>query len=543
MRTLLVTMAGTPTTPSHFMPDNGLAGLAGCLLDAGHEVQVLDLNTVEIMERLFRPSTCERLRPWLAKRLESEMISDTDLQTYFAIERELDEHRTEQFDRLGTELAARVKRDRVQLLGFKLWNGDGWTGSVRMARAVRAAVGDAVFIVGGGSQVDMVREKLFATPGAEAFDAFSVAEGEPTVLGLGDHLDRGLPLDDVPNLILPSNGAYRSTAVRRVDDLEALPRPVYGSDVYPLAGKMRVCTFEETRGCPYRCAFCGHPGKVGNTQRKRAVRSAVDEMSWLREQHGFRGFKLGGSYTPSAYLRDLCNEIVDRKTRLPFCGYGRITDAGDADFPLFHRAGCETLFFGMESGSQIILDRSIHKGHKVADSVATLKACKAAGIYTLASTVFPNPDETAETRQATLDTLREISPDGIPMLFPIPLPGSRWFTEPERYGFSFTDRDAYVMQVASYKARLLLPFKFWDSLDYAVNGKPFAQILDEAAAFAQDVAEAVAGGVVHMSDEVVLMARLAGRDPREFHGGFCLAMMSGDVSGVESLIGEINTDR
>jgi radical SAM superfamily enzyme YgiQ (UPF0313 family) len=388
----------------------------------------------------------------------------------------------------------------------------------------------------------MIGARLFDAPGAEAFDAFSVGEGEPTVLGLGDHVDRGLPLHEVHNLILPLDGSVHSTPVRRMEQIEGLPRPAYGSDVYPLAGKMRVCTFEETRGCPYRCAFCGHPGKVGRSQRKREVRSAVDELLWLRELHGFRGFKLGVSYTPSAYLRALCQHIIDRNARLPFCGYGRITDAGEADFPLFRRAGCESLFFGMESGSQLILDRSIHKGHKVADSVTTLKRCKAAGIFTLASTVFPNPDETPETRQATLDTLREISPDGIPMLFPVPLPGSLWFTQPERYGFSFADRDAYVMQIASYKARLLLPFKFWDSLDYAVNGKPFKRILEEAAAFAADVA-ATSNGVVHMSDEVVLMARLAGRAPRDFHGRFCLAMMSGDTAAVESMIGEINQDK
>ena len=37
-------MAGAPATASYFMPDNGLAGLAALLLEAGHDVEVIDLN-------------------------------------------------------------------------------------------------------------------------------------------------------------------------------------------------------------------------------------------------------------------------------------------------------------------------------------------------------------------------------------------------------------------------------------------------------------------------------------------------------------------
>jgi hypothetical protein len=119
MRALLITMAGTPATPSWFMPDNGLAQLAACLLEAGHDVEVLDLNTIEVMARLAPPADPAAV-----------------------------------FDALGREVAARVVRDRPGLVGFKLWNGDGLDASLRIAAAVRAAVGSATLIVGGGPQVD-----------------------------------------------------------------------------------------------------------------------------------------------------------------------------------------------------------------------------------------------------------------------------------------------------------------------------------------------------------------------------------------------------
>jgi hypothetical protein len=58
----LVSYAGYPYTPSSLMPDNGLASLAGSLLNAGHEVTILDYGTVEIIGRLMPASYKDRLK-------------------------------------------------------------------------------------------------------------------------------------------------------------------------------------------------------------------------------------------------------------------------------------------------------------------------------------------------------------------------------------------------------------------------------------------------------------------------------------------------
>ena len=50
---LLVSYAGYPYTPSSLMPDNGLASLAGSLIQAGHEVKILDYGTLDTVRRLI----------------------------------------------------------------------------------------------------------------------------------------------------------------------------------------------------------------------------------------------------------------------------------------------------------------------------------------------------------------------------------------------------------------------------------------------------------------------------------------------------------
>ena len=49
---ILVSYAGLPVMLSSFFPDNGLASLAGSLRAAGHEVKILDFNTVSTLAQL-----------------------------------------------------------------------------------------------------------------------------------------------------------------------------------------------------------------------------------------------------------------------------------------------------------------------------------------------------------------------------------------------------------------------------------------------------------------------------------------------------------
>ncbi len=416
MRALLISMAGRPATPSWFMPDNGLAQLAACLASAGHDVEVLDLNNLDTMERLAPPTDPG-----------------------------------EAFDALGREVAARAARDRVDVVGFKLWNGDGYDGSCRMAAAVRAALGRSVLILGGGPQVDFFGTALLEDEGAGAFDAFAIAEGEPVVEALAGVVEGRRSLADVPNLLIrASGGGFLVTPIVRVSALDDLPLPLYDEAIYPRKGKVLAGTYEETRGCPYSCAFCNHPRKAGNVMRAKSPERAAAEMRALAARYGFRGFKLGGSFTPSEYLRALARALIATGPRLPFCGYGRLNDARRADFALYRAAGCEALFFGLETGAQLLLDRKIHKGFRVEQAAAVLEACRAAGVFTIASVIYPNPGETEESRRATLEFLARVRPDGAPVHFPILVPGSAWFERPATYGFEVADRAAYVRAALRY---------------------------------------------------------------------------------------------
>ena len=535
-KVLLVTMAGYPMVPSNFMPDNGLAQLAATLLEEGHDVKVVDLNTPELMDRLFP----KELRTPMKEIMEKKITGDLGPQNTTRLdelEQRIEDHREKEFYRMGKELAELVKAEKTDWVGFKLWNGDGFSGSNQMAKAMKVQLPD-IPIIAGGSQVDFFNDFLLEVE--TGFDFFSLGEGEHTVVEFSRFVEGNTDIKHVPNIFFRKNGHKIHTETLRVKDLNALPLPIYDKEIYPSAtnqGKFQMSVYEETRGCPHRCAFCNHPLKAGHQMRLKNVVTAVNEMIELKKRYHFFAFRLGGSYTPSKYLRELAKQLIESQANIEFSGYGRISDAEDADFELFYKAGCRSLFFGVESGNQIILDKA-NKGYESKHCANILKASRKAGIFTITSLMFPNPGETDESRRETLRLIEDVKPDGVPILFPLLLPGSKWWDDPEACGFQVPDRNAYLHNLVNYKARLVYPPRFWPEMLYRIDNKPFHQFATESEEIAKDIE--AKGPVTRISDEIALLALRSGLSVREF-GNYCRwCFLTGNADEMQQLIDKIN---
>lgn len=535
-KALLVTMAGYPMSPSNFIPDNGLAQLAAILLDEGHDVKIIDMNTPELMDRLFPKELRKPVKEIMEVKMAGE-LPPHETARLEDLERRIEAHREKEFTRMGEELARTIQSEKADWVGIKLWNGDGFTGSNLMARAVKGLIPD-IPIIAGGSHVDFFNDFLLEVD--TFFDFFSLGEGEHTVTAFAEFVEGHGMIEDVPNLFFRKNGRTVHTNISRVPDLNAFPLAIYDSEVYPAMGghgKIRMGVYEETRGCPHRCPFCNHPLKVGHKMRFKEAKRAVEEMKELKQKYGFFAFRLGGSYTPSNYLRQLAQGLMESDANIEFCGFGRISDAQEEDFGLLYEAGCRALFFGVESGSQSIIDQ-INKGYRVGKGADILKACRKAGIFTVTSLMFPNPGETEESRKETLRFLEEVRPDGVPVLFPLLLPGSKWWDAPENYGLKVPDREAHLFNLVDYKARLVFPPRFWPEMLYSIDNKPFTRFVAETEEFAREI-EAM-GLSTFISDEMALIALRSGLEPREF-GNYCKwYSVTGDADEMQKLLGNIN---
>ena len=118
------------------------------------------------------------------------------------------------------------------------------------------------------------------------------------------------------------------------------------------------------RGCRAKCSFCGVRNFNGPGVRVRDVDGVVDEMEFLRQNHGIRHFDWLDDdllYNRNEALR-LFNKIAERLPDITWvANNGLIAAAIDADIlDAMRRSGCIAYRIGLESGHPDVL-RQVHK--------------------------------------------------------------------------------------------------------------------------------------------------------------------------------------
>ncbi|HMK91981.1 MAG TPA: radical SAM protein [Thermoleophilia bacterium] len=213
-------------------------------------------------------------------------------------------------------------------------------------------------------------------------------------------------------------------------DLDDLPLPA--RDLLPNAAYVRhnrrlhgfaVTTVMSTRGCPYTCEFCSNVVH-GRSYREHSPARVVDEVE--------QALALG--YERIAFADDVftmrrehvlgvCAEIERRGLRVDWECLGRV-DSLDASMAAeMRRAGCRTVFFGLESGSDEVL-RLMGKGTTTAQASAAVWAAHDAGLEVGGFFILCYPGETDETVLRTLAFADSLPLDYVGLSMPYPLPGT-----------------------------------------------------------------------------------------------------------------------
>lgn len=540
---LLVNYAGYPFAPNSLMPDNGLANLAGNIIASGGEVEILDYGTVNTVARMTSPELQARLTlAWNTLRDPSHgpfasIKKLTTLARLPSAERERRRLQDKFVDEIGTDLVNRIQRKGIEAVGFKLWNGDGLDCSAVLAHRIRQHCPN-VKIFGGGPHVDLFQERILNR--YPYFDALVYGEGEDTLRDLTERGGSRETYNTIPNLIYYDGDTLCMTEEKIIKDLDSLPMPVYDPAVYPsMAGdeKIKLIVIDESRGCQNNCAFCIHPVKSHSTVRIKSIKRLVQEVQRLQQGYGFHAFRFAGSCTPYSLLNDFSREIINQSLNVKYTSFAHIHHSEEADFDLIRKSGCVALFFGIESGSQRILDR-LNKRVTTTEITAALQRAHQAGLFTVGSLIFPAPGDNDETLMESLELIRGLHLGSITLQPPIVIPRTRWFETPDTYGFGIADREKYLEAGMTWKVKIQLPPKFWDPLPVSLDGYSYRKTIERTASFSKQLAPL--GIPISISDENYLMSKLAGLDPVSFRDQSLAAFYSGDVAVIRSLTNAIN---
>jgi len=544
-RSLLINFSGYPAVMRSLALDNGLANLAGSLIQKGHQTIILDYATVDTIKRLFPHEYSDELN-YLTRKiicsLELGFLPQRDdLNGFRELDTRINKLQKEKVYQIAREISKYAKAYKADFVGLKLWSGDGFEGSIAIAEKLKQD-NPKLPVFAGGPHVDSFKENIFDV--CDIFDVLVYGEGEETITMLADYVSGKRRLEDIPNLIYKNNGRIITTPIKRINNLDSLSSPVYDQDVYlAMKGnqKIKMVFIDESRGCPNHCSYCIHPIKSGNRWRQRTPEAVVEQMEEMNRKYGFTTFRFAGSNPPPFLKRRIANEILNRGLRVTYSAFGHIKDGLVVDFKLLRKSGCYSLFFGIESGSQRILDESMNKGIKIGQIAKTIKACKQAGLYVVGSVIIPAPQETEETKKESFDLLLRMRPHSVIVWFPALMLGTDWEKNSQKYGFDIPNRKSYLREAMLYKIKSFYPPILWEpSSEYNLNGKSFNEITKETGNFIRLLEKNRI--LTQVTSETALIAKYARMSPRDFRDKTRKYLSSGDYKSIGELVSKVNQE-
>lgn len=262
-----------------------------------------------------------------------------------------------------------------------------------------------------------------------------------------ERLATGAPLEDLAGLVWrrPGGGnggvpeVVRNSGTPVVEDLDALPMPardLLDNDLYrsPETGR-RLTVVHGNRGCPSRCIFCPAGAMSGYRLRFRSPAKLMEEIEQCVRRFGIREFLFhGDTFTINKrWLLRLCEEIEASGLSIRWGCNSRVDTIDEERAAALRRAGCWVVAFGIESGSQELLDR-MKKGQTLGQAERAVAICKRHGLRTHAFYVIGMPWETEQTLAQTLRFARRLDTDFFDFNIAYPLPGTELFEIVEREG-------------------------------------------------------------------------------------------------------------
>ncbi|MFA5142557.1 MAG: radical SAM protein [Candidatus Omnitrophota bacterium] len=313
----------------------------------------------------------------------------------------------------------------------------------RIAAGIKANTPSAKIIAGGPHVTALVEDTLERFP---EIDIGVVGEGEETLIEVLRSLDRKEPLDQVRGIAFRGPDKRITVTGKRdlIRDIDTLPLPAW--ELLPPLGKfynppgdsinrMPAVGLVTSRGCPGKCIFCDNR-TFGRVFRAHSPAHVLKMIRVLVEDHGVKEIYFEDDYFMASRKRlvEICNGLITAKFDLTWTCTGRISKSIDNELlKLMKRAGCWQICYGIESGSQEILD-IIEKGIKLADVKECVARTRRAGLSVKGFFMLGNFLETEETIRKTMGLIRELPLTDFHMCYFVPFPGSAAYAAADRYG-------------------------------------------------------------------------------------------------------------
>jgi len=270
-----------------------------------------------------------------------------------------------------------IKNKKPDFIGFSLWQLEPFTKIIR--KKIKEDLD--IPLIGGGPIISHLRkENLNEFMNNYKFDYLIEGEGEQVLPLLLDKINKNK--SRIPNLIYSKDKKIHFNRYK-LCNLNSLPFPDFSQfDLDKYYNIFKELPIQTNRGCSWgKCAFCDHHINYKNKFRIFNLNYIINNLNYLSEKYKTNYFSLHDEHIPAKIARDFSKELIKRKYNFYLSGYARFEYSflEKNTFKLMYKAGFRSLSWGLESGSQKVLNL-MNKGINLKDMSKILEKSTKEGI-------------------------------------------------------------------------------------------------------------------------------------------------------------------
>ena len=312
-----------------------------------------------------------------------------------------------------------------------------------------------ILTVLGGPHVTLVPQEVLEE--AKTIDIAVTGEGEYAMLEIAQHLEGKKALSEIKGIAYRQDGSIVVNARRPfLVDLDELPYPAYDlvdMEKYLSPSKIGYRSFQDraismitSRGCPFNCCFCAVHLHMGQSFRAHSAEYVLNHIQYVVDKFKVKNifFEDDNLTLDLNRFEAICDGIINRKIKI-----GWETPNGiRADcltmqlLKKMKQSGANSIFVGVESGDQQILDKVVCKSLNLNKVVEFAKNSQEIGLKTGAFYIIGFPGETKQNMQSTVDfalNLKRKYDVGMHLFAATPSYGTRLYEECRAKGYLPSD--------------------------------------------------------------------------------------------------------
>jgi anaerobic magnesium-protoporphyrin IX monomethyl ester cyclase len=349
-----------------------------------------------------------------------------------------------------------LSKGDCKYLGFTVMPGPQAKQAIPFAKAIKEKYPDTTMIWGGyfpSSHPKVILDSGYV-------DFVINGPGDHAFPQLVDALEHNTPYEFIKNLIYKAGPEIVKTAKEDLMDQDSLPPLPYNklNEFYSIRKYLgrtylgeKTFAYHSSIGCPFTCSFCAVVPIYEARWKAKSAQTIYNDIKYIKNKWGADAIEFHDNNFFVSEKRTVEFAKLIKPEKMSWWGMARIDTMdkfSDASLAAVREGGCKIIFFGAESGNNLILEQLDKGGTQTGDQIIRFaERLKKFDIIPEYSFVLGTPAPTPEQVQAQIDfeidfirKIKQVNPRTEIILYtysPVPTEGSTLYKQVIEQGFKY----------------------------------------------------------------------------------------------------------